>query len=87
MYTRKPDHRIELTDKGKAQAREAGKRLRDLLGPDETVYVYVSPYLRTMQTLYELGMAVGPDRVLGVREELAYASRISATSRTPPCAS
>ena len=69
MYTRKPDHRIELTDKGKAQAREAGKRLRDLLGPDETVYVYVSPYLRTMQTLYELGMAVGPDRVLGVREE------------------
>ena len=69
MYTRKPDHRIELTDKGKAQAREAGKRLRDLLGPDETVYVHVSPYLRTMQTLYELGMAVGPDRVLGVREE------------------
>lgn len=69
MYMRKPDHRIELTDKGKAQAREAGKRLRDMLGPDETVYVYVSPYLRTMQTLYELGMAVGPDRVLGVREE------------------
>ena len=70
MYMRKPDHRIELTEKGKRQAREAGEQLKNLLGPNETLYVYVSPYLRTMQTLYELGQAVGVDRVLGVREEL-----------------
>ena len=69
MYMRKPDHRIELTEKGKRQAREAGEQLKNLLGPNETLYVYVSPYLRTMQTLYELGQAVGVDRVLGVREE------------------
>jgi len=69
MYTRKPDHRIELTEKGKAQAREAGERLKSLLGPGETLYVYVSPYMRTMQTLYELGSVVGADKVLGVREE------------------
>ena len=57
MYMRKPDHRIELTEKGKRQAREAGEQLKNLLGPNETLYVYVSPYLRTMQTLYELGQA------------------------------
>lgn len=31
--------------------------------------MYVSPYMRTMQTLYELGMTLGTDRILGVREE------------------
>ena len=31
--------------------------------------MYVSPYMRTMQTLYELGSVVGADKVLGVREE------------------
>ena len=69
MYQRKPDHRIELTERGKEQARQAGLALKELLDPDEQVYVYVSPYMRTMQTLYELGQAVGVDRVLGVREE------------------
>ena len=69
MYQRKPDHRIELTEKGKTQARAAGVALKELLEPDEQVYVYVSPYVRTMQTLYELGQALGPERVSGVREE------------------
>ena len=39
MYMRKPDHRIELTEKGKRQAREAGEQLKNLLGPNETLYV------------------------------------------------
>ena len=69
MYQRKPDHRIELTEKGKKQARAAGVALKELLEPDEQVYVYVSPYVRTMQTLYELGQALGPERFSGVREE------------------
>lgn len=67
--TRKPDHRIELTDIGKQQARDAGAALKALLGPDESVYVYVSPYMRTMQTLYEMGATFGTNRILGVREE------------------
>ena len=29
---RKPDHRLELTEKGKQQARDAGEKLRELLG-------------------------------------------------------
>ena len=69
MYQRKPDHRIELTERGKKQARQAGLALKELLDPDEQVYVYVSPYTRTMQTLYELGQTLGPERVSGVREE------------------
>lgn len=66
---RKPDHRLELTEKGRKQAREAGVRLGEILGPEETVYVYVSPYVRTMQTLFEMGQTFGTDRILGVREE------------------
>ena len=31
--------------------------------------MYVSPYMRTMQTLYEIGMTLGTERILGVREE------------------
>ena len=68
-WERKPDHRLELTEKGKQQARDAGERLKELLGPEETVYVYVSPYMRTMQTLFEMGQTFGTDRILGVREE------------------
>lgn len=33
------------------------------------MYVYVSPYVRTMQTLFEMGQTFGTDRILGVREE------------------
>jgi broad specificity phosphatase PhoE len=46
MYQRKPDHRLELTERGIAEARAGGQQLKDLLGPNESVYVYVSPYLR-----------------------------------------
>jgi broad specificity phosphatase PhoE len=69
VYQRKPDHRIELTEKGKQQARDAGEKLKAILGPNESVYAYVSPYMRTEQTLYEIGQAIGTHRVLGVREE------------------
>ena len=68
-YRNKPDHRIELSEKGKAQAQDAGRKLAALLGPDETIYAYVSPYMRGMQTLYELGKTSGVWRMLGVREE------------------
>lgn len=49
VYARVPDWRIQLTEKGNAQAKEAGERIRSLLG-DETFGVFVSPYQRTMQT-------------------------------------
>ncbi|CAJ2511486.1 Uu.00g071110.m01.CDS01 [Anthostomella pinea] len=45
-----PDHRVKLTQDGWAQARDAGRRLRDLLRPDDTIQFYTSPYRRTRET-------------------------------------
>lgn len=49
VYGRKPDYALRLTDRGRAQAREAGTRLRALVG-DEPVMAYVSPLFRTRET-------------------------------------
>lgn len=60
IYRHKPDHLLRLTDAGRAQALEAGKALRELLG-NETVHAYVSPYARTRETFKTLangGLAV-----------------------------
>lgn len=65
LFERKPDHAHALTARGRAQARAAGRRLRQMLG-DEGVWVYVSPYLRTRQTLAELDLGT---RVRFVHEE------------------
>ncbi|CZT18065.1 uncharacterized protein RCC_03903 [Ramularia collo-cygni] len=45
-----PDHRVKLTDEGHQQAEEAGRRLRSLLRPDDTLQIYTSPYRRTRET-------------------------------------
>ncbi|KFH44784.1 Broad-range acid phosphatase-like protein [Hapsidospora chrysogenum ATCC 11550] len=45
-----PDHRVKLTPEGKQQAREAGRRLRSLLRPDDTLHFFTSPYRRTRET-------------------------------------
>ncbi|KAF2458796.1 histidine phosphatase superfamily [Lineolata rhizophorae] len=45
-----PDHRVKLTADGHAQAEEAGRRLRSLLKPDDTLQFYTSPYRRTRET-------------------------------------
>ncbi len=44
-----PDYTIELTNLGREQAREAGKRLKELV-QDETLYFYVSPFWRARST-------------------------------------
>ncbi|KAJ5736227.1 uncharacterized protein N7483_001352 [Penicillium malachiteum] len=45
-----PDHRVKLTAEGLRQAQEAGRRLRDLLRPDDTLHFFTSPYRRTRET-------------------------------------
>ncbi len=50
VYEREPDHALALTDRGRQQAEETGRRLREVLGR-ERVSVYVSPYRRTHETL------------------------------------
>jgi broad specificity phosphatase PhoE len=41
---------VPLTTEGWQQAHEAGRKLRQLLRPTDTVHLFVSPYLRTRQT-------------------------------------
>ncbi|KAI1167325.1 histidine phosphatase superfamily [Nemania serpens] len=45
-----PDHRVKLTSDGWTQARDAGRRLRAMLRPDDTLQFYTSPYRRTRET-------------------------------------
>ncbi|KAK8454621.1 hypothetical protein SEVIR_4G006200v4 [Setaria viridis] len=72
-YTRVPDPRIGLTAKGRRDAEDCGRRLRDLFSSDADddwkVYFYVSPYRRTLETLRGIGHAFERHRIAGVREE------------------
>ncbi|KAF2175734.1 phosphoglycerate mutase-like protein [Zopfia rhizophila CBS 207.26] len=45
-----PDHRVKLTPDGWNQAEEAGRRLRSILKPDDTLQFFTSPYRRTRET-------------------------------------
>eukprot|EP01121_Diplochlamys_sp_Union-15-3_P000255 TRINITY_DN1025_c0_g1_i1.p1 TRINITY_DN1025_c0_g1~~TRINITY_DN1025_c0_g1_i1.p1 ORF type:complete len:286 (+),score=38.06 TRINITY_DN1025_c0_g1_i1:56-859(+) len=50
VYAETPDNQVKLTLKGEQQARDAGMKLRKLIG-DETVRFFVSPYERSWRTL------------------------------------
>ncbi|KAF2653594.1 phosphoglycerate mutase-like protein [Lophiostoma macrostomum CBS 122681] len=45
-----PDHRVKLTSNGWNQAEEAGRQLRSMLKPDDTIQFFTSPYRRTRET-------------------------------------
>jgi broad specificity phosphatase PhoE len=62
-YTRIPDHALPLTDAGREQAREAGIMLKELLDGRQAA-VYVSPYLRTRQTLELLDIGAMVERIV-----------------------
>ena len=68
-YVNTADWQICLTDKGKRQAQEAGAKLKNLLSEDDSIFFYVSPYKRTLQTLAEIQEYFPKDRVWGIREE------------------
>lgn len=53
LFGRVPDYTIELTEKGRMQAQEAGQRLKELVG-DESLYFYVSPFWRARSTFEEV---------------------------------
>lgn len=81
-YVTSPDWSLRLTEKGDKQAEEVGRKIAHLLRDEkretqrqQMVFSYVSPYVRTMDTLS--GALRGIDEVdggeaislLGVREE------------------
>lgn len=49
LFGRIPDYTIELTEKGRRQALEAGQCLKKLVG-DESLYFYISPFWRARST-------------------------------------
>lgn len=62
-YTRIPDHALPLTETGRDQARRAGPALARLLDGDRAA-VYVSPYLRTKETLRLLDIGDACERIV-----------------------
>jgi broad specificity phosphatase PhoE len=77
-YQTTADWRIPLTNKGREQGRLAGQKIDSLLHVDASgaqlaekgkVYFYVSPYLRTRQTLREMLREVDKKSIVGIRED------------------
>jgi broad specificity phosphatase PhoE len=62
-YTRIPDHALPLTDKGEREALAMGPEIARLLDGERPA-VYVSPYLRTRETLRLLDIEVSCERLL-----------------------
>lgn len=49
VYGEKPDYTLLLTERGRAQAVEAGRKIKDIIG-EERAFFYVSPFFRTRET-------------------------------------
>eukprot|EP00928_Gymnodinium_smaydae_P087968 TRINITY_DN72130_c0_g1_i1.p1 TRINITY_DN72130_c0_g1~~TRINITY_DN72130_c0_g1_i1.p1 ORF type:complete len:406 (+),score=71.47 TRINITY_DN72130_c0_g1_i1:49-1218(+) len=63
-----PDHMLHLTEKGRNQALDAGRRLRELVG-EESIKFIVSPYVRTRETFNGIKHAWG-DKKLPMRVDV-----------------
>lgn len=59
LYRQKPDNQIELTARGHEQARSAGRRIRALCG-EESILMYTSPFVRTVQTARAVRESIQP---------------------------
>jgi broad specificity phosphatase PhoE len=81
-----PDNQIELTPRGREQAREAGRRIKALLGASDdgaggpVATVVLSPFERTQQTLCCLVETLGE----GAVREVHVDSRVCAPPPPPP---
>jgi broad specificity phosphatase PhoE len=76
-YQNTPDWQIRLTEKGRAQAEQTGKMLREMLEQDKIeepekdpkVFFYISPYRRSKETAAGIAKSLDPEMIIGVREE------------------
>jgi len=59
-YLTIPDYALNLTPKGIEQAQKAGAQIKEIIGT-ESIYVYLSPYFRTRQTLQHLKTSIEPN--------------------------
>ena len=80
-YGKTADWQIPLTKRGREQARIAGKKVashiiqsaqsssNSNIKDDNNIFFYVSPYLRTRQTLREILSEIPKEKILGIRED------------------
>ena len=68
-YATTADWKIPITEKGREQARMAGKSIANQLGEKGKIFFYFSPYLRTRQTLREILREIDKECIVGMREE------------------
>lgn len=68
VYSNTPDWKIPLTQLGREQAFDCGRRLRKII-QDEKLYIYYSPYARTRQTLDEIRRSFDESQIQGERED------------------
>ena len=68
LFATTPDWKIPLSERGKAQARDAGLRIKKIVG-DAPLAIYVSPYRRTKETLQEVLPVLPNHPILFTREE------------------
>ncbi|KPA81107.1 putative mitochondrial glycerolphosphate mutase [Leptomonas pyrrhocoris] len=68
VYSTTPDWKIPLTQLGREQAFDCGRRLRKII-QDEQLYIYYSPYARTRQTLDEIRRSFDESQIQGERED------------------
>lgn len=66
-YARTQDYKLNLTQTGREEAKNAGAEISDLIG-EEGLYVYISPYFRTRQTYEEISKSVS-NNVTRVKED------------------
>ncbi|GLC44437.1 hypothetical protein PLESTB_000469800 [Pleodorina starrii] len=75
-YTYIPDSQVPLTSRGHMQAREAGRRIKDMMeadperAPDYKLFFYISPYKRSLQTYEGISSQFPSHHLLGVQEEV-----------------
>jgi broad specificity phosphatase PhoE len=62
------DSKVELTERGHQQALAAGEKLRSIIG-QESMYVYMSPYLRSKQTWGNIKKAFLPSQIITERQD------------------
>ncbi|CAF3360868.1 unnamed protein product [Rotaria sp. Silwood2] len=69
VYATVPDHAIGLTEKGREQARYCGNELKKIIGINETLICYVSPFRRSKETCELICKAFSEEKLLKIRED------------------
>ena len=57
QYQTVPDYALDLTPKGIEQSKQAGYKIKEIIG-SESIHVYLSPYFRARQTYQYLNISI-----------------------------